>query len=85
MSIKVRFFASLKEHMGCDSIAVEADFAPATLAGLTTYLRANNPQFAKAVSEVGRVRAAVNHDMADDATEVSAGCEVAYFPPVTGG
>ncbi|HEX4842035.1 MAG TPA: MoaD/ThiS family protein [Limnobacter sp.] len=85
MSIKVRFFASLKEHMGCDSMAVEAVFAPATLAGLTAYLQANNPQFAQALGEVGRVRAAVNHDMAEDSTLVPPGAEVAYFPPVTGG
>ncbi|HEX4878903.1 MAG TPA: MoaD/ThiS family protein [Limnobacter sp.] len=85
MSIRVRFFASLKEQMGCDSLAVDSAFTPPTVAGLTAHLQASNPQFAKALGEIGRVRAAVNHDMADNETAVPSGAEVAYFPPVTGG
>ncbi|WP_370263049.1 molybdopterin converting factor subunit 1 [Limnobacter sp.] len=85
MSIKVRFFASLKEHMGCESLIVDGPFEPATVAGLSAHLKQSQPQFAKALAEVGRVRAAVNHDMADEHTLVPAGAEVAFFPPVTGG
>ena len=35
--------------------------------------------------QAGRLRAAVNQDMADDSTLVPERAEVAFFPPVTGG
>ena len=71
MKVKVRFFASLKEQFGQDSLEVNSAFSPATVAGLRTHLCAQYPDFAKAVSELGRLRAAVNQDMADDETPVA--------------
>jgi molybdopterin synthase sulfur carrier subunit len=85
MKVKVRFFASLKEYVGRDGLEINAIFSPATVAGLRAYLCAEYPDFARAISEVGRVRAAVNQDMADDQTPVAEHAEVAFFPPVTGG
>lgn len=85
MNVKVRFFASLKEQFGRDSVVVNAPFAPATVAGLRQHLCEQHPGFAKAIAEVGRLRAAVNLDMADDDTPVDEQAEVAFFPPVTGG
>jgi len=85
MKVKVRFFASLKEQFGRDSLEVTTPFMPATVAGLRAHLCTQYPEFAKAVSEVGRLRAAVNQDMADDETPVAELAEVAFFPPVTGG
>lgn len=85
MTVKVRFFASLKEQLGQDSLEVNAAFSPATVAGLRAHLCAEYPGFAKAIAEVGRLRAAVDQDMADDETPVGEQAEVAFFPPVTGG
>lgn len=85
MKVKVRFFASLKEQLGQDSLEVNAAFSPATVAGLRAHLCAEYPGFAKAIAEVGRLRAAVDQDMADDETPVAEQAEVAFFPPVTGG
>lgn len=85
MSVKVRFFASLKEKFGQDSLEVNAAFEPSTVAGLRAHLCAEYPDLAKAIGEVGRLRAAVNQDMADDDTAVGNHAEVAFFPPVTGG
>ena len=85
MNVKVRFFASLKEQLGRDSLEVNSSFTPATVAGLRAHLCVQYPEFAKAILEVGRLRAAVNQDMADDETLVGEHAEVAFFPPVTGG
>jgi sulfur-carrier protein len=85
MKLNVRFFASLKESMACDCLAVESELAPPTVAGLKQHLIENNPSFAKALAEVGRLRAAVNQEMADDQSPLSENDEVAFFPPVTGG
>lgn len=85
MSVSVRFFASLKEQMGTDRLQLDCGFEPRTVAGLRGFLASSNTDFARALQEVGRLRAAVNHDMADEDTPVPAGAEVAFFPPVTGG
>ncbi len=85
MKLNVRFFASLKEWMACDSIVVEGELAPATVAGLKQHLSEQNPTFAKAIAEVGRLRAAVNQEMANDQSPLADNDEVAFFPPVTGG
>ncbi len=85
MNVTVRFFASLKERLGRDSMVVDSPFSPATVAGLRKHLCKQHPDFAEAIAQVGRLRAAVNHDMADDDTPVEQHAEVAFFPPVTGG
>ena len=85
MNVTVRFFASLKEKFGRDSVVVNTHFSPATVAGLRQHLCKQHPGFAIAIAEVGRLRAAVNQNMADDDTPVDENAEVAFFPPVTGG
>lgn len=85
MKVSVRFFASLKEQFGQDGVELDTAFSPETVAGLRAHLGAQYPAFAQAVEQVGRLRAAVNHEMADDDTPVPSGSEVAFFPPVTGG
>jgi molybdopterin synthase sulfur carrier subunit len=77
MSIRVRYFASLRERMG----RVEETLAPEGLATVSDVW--------KAVSE-GRplpeqILCAVNMDYATPTSPVADGDEVAFFPPVTGG
>lgn len=77
MSIRVRYFASLRETMG----RVEETLAPEGLHSVADVW--------KAVSE-GRplpeqILCAVNMDYASPETTIHDGDEVAFFPPVTGG
>ncbi|MFO1418821.1 MAG: MoaD/ThiS family protein [Methylotetracoccus sp.] len=77
MSIRVRYFASLRETMG----RVEESLSPEGLNSVADVW--------KAVSE-GRplpeqILCAVNMDYADPETAIHDGDEVAFFPPVTGG
>jgi len=85
MTVKVRFFAGFRESLGTDQLDVELAFKPSTVEGLRQYLVTTNPGFAKLMALGGRVRTAVNQDMADDGTPVHDNDEVAFFPPVTGG
>ena len=77
MSIRVRYFASLREKMGRVEESLAAD-GIATVAELW-----------KAVNEglplPENVLCAVNMEYADPDAPVVDGDEVAFFPPVTGG
>lgn len=77
MSIKIRYFASLKEGLGR-----EGDVLPVT-APLTAEAvwQAANPGRALP----SNVLVAVNMQYAGLEVMVKAGDEVAFFPPVTGG
>jgi len=41
--------------------------------------------WAETLAETRALRMACDHQMSDAATRVTPGCEVAFFPPVTGG
>lgn len=85
MNLTLRYFASMKELMQCESEILDLAEPIATVGELKNYLQTSNPRFAESVSEVGRLRVAVNLDMADDETPLVDKAEVAFFPPVTGG
>lgn len=77
MSIKVRYFASLKESLGRSEDDLE-------FTGIVTvsdvWHRANAGKVAP-----NHLLAAVNMEYVDWNSVVSDGDEVAFFPPVTGG
>jgi sulfur-carrier protein len=77
MSIKVRYFASLKERLGCSESHL--DFAE----GLT--VQAVWQQLNPELSLPNNILAAVNMDYVGLDAIVADGDEVAFFPPVTGG
>lgn len=77
MTVKVKFFASLKEQMGCDGATVEIGEV-ATAADI--WLQASG---GKALPP--NVLVAVNMEYTDQNHQVRSGDEVAFFPPVTGG
>ena len=82
-SITVRYFASLREALG-PSEAVEVAEG-STLGALRDALIARGGRHAEALARGRALRCALNQVMADEATPVPAGAEVAFFPPVTGG
>jgi molybdopterin synthase sulfur carrier subunit len=52
---------------------------------LRHHLRERGEAWAAALAPGRALRMACNQQMADEATPLSEGCEVAFFPPVTGG
>jgi molybdopterin synthase sulfur carrier subunit len=85
MKITVLYFARLREAMGRDREELELPAEVTTVAALRTWLVARGSPWDAAFGETRRLRAAVNQDMARDDTPLTAGAEVAFFPPVTGG
>ncbi len=83
MKIHIRYFASVREALGKADEAVEtrAD----TLAALRDDLVARGGPYAGALARGRAVRMALDQVMSDEAAELHEGCEVAFFPPVTGG
>jgi molybdopterin synthase sulfur carrier subunit len=77
MTIKVRYFASLRETMG----RVEEDLMPEGVATVAELWKAVNE--GQPLPE--RILCAVNMEYAEASTAVRDGDEVAFFPPVTGG
>jgi molybdopterin synthase sulfur carrier subunit len=85
MKITVLYFAKLREAMERDREELELPADVTTVAALRTWLVARGAPWDAAFGETRRLRAAVNQDMARDDTPLTAGAEVAFFPPVTGG
>jgi len=83
-TITIKFFASLKEHLGCESIQLEVSAQSLSIAQIKSLIISQNPQW-QTVIENSKVLSAVNHDMVDANHLVTIGDEVAFFPPVTGG
>ncbi len=83
MKIQVRYFASLRETIGLSSEVVET--ASKDVAGLRLELIARGGAHAECLAAGRPVRVAVNQVMAQDVTRLVGDCEVAFFPPVTGG
>lgn len=85
MNIQLRFFASLREAVGISQEAVALPDGVRTVGGVRNFLRERGAAWSDALAEGRALRMACNQEMADADTPVSEGCEVAFFPPVTGG
>lgn len=77
MAIRVRYFASLREHMG----RAEDSLEPEQIATVADVWKSVAGEVALPVNTL----MAVNMEYADSAQQVRDGDEVAFFPPVTGG
>ena len=84
-ALTVLYFAWLRERTGTAEEQVTPPPEVATVGALIGWLAGRSPGHASAFANLRSVRCAVNQEFADPATRVSAGDEVAFFPPVTGG
>ena len=82
MQVTVKYFASIREAIG--QAGEQRETSATTLAGLRDELLAANDVYA-CLSRGSAVRMALGQVMSDEAALLSPGCEVAFFPPVTGG
>jgi molybdopterin synthase sulfur carrier subunit len=83
MKVTLRFFSSLREQLGLSS--QEHETLAINVAQLRSELMRLQPKYAQALSSGKAIRVAVNQEVCDENTLLSEGCEVAFFPPVTGG
>jgi molybdopterin synthase sulfur carrier subunit len=83
MRVTVRYFASLREALGPQEMLDLPD--DSTAGGARDALIARGGRHAEALARGRAVRCAVDQVLADDATPLRDGGELAFFPPVTGG
>jgi molybdopterin synthase sulfur carrier subunit len=83
--VTVLYFASLRERLGCSREQVALGTSTGTVSSLVDVLRNRDGEWPQAFAPGRNWRVAVNQQMADLATPVKPGDEVAFFPPVTGG
>ncbi len=85
MSIRILYFAGLREDMGIAQEIFDLPPAVSDVNSLRAQLVARGGASAAALGQGKAVRVSVNQDLARGNTPVKAGDEVAFFPPVTGG
>ncbi|MCV6589714.1 MAG: molybdopterin converting factor subunit 1 [Marinobacterium sp.] len=79
------YFARFRETLGLDREQVMLPEGVTTVAQLIDSLVAERGEPWQSVLTAANVLVAVNQEMVDVACSLSAGDEVAFFPPVTGG
>ncbi len=83
MKVTIKYFASVREAIGQGSEVRET--GALTLSDLRDELLAASPAHAASLARGKSVRMALNQVMRDESAALTEGCEVAFFPPVTGG
>lgn len=83
MKVTVKYFASIREALGQGSEVRETSVN--TLGSLRDELLLTSPLHATCLARGRAVRMALNQVMSDESAQLTDGCEVAFFPPVTGG
>jgi molybdopterin synthase sulfur carrier subunit len=83
MNLTVKYFASIREAIGLPGESLHT--GATSLAALRDDLLARGGSYAEALARGRAVRMALNQVLCDEATLLVEGCEVAFFPPVTGG
>jgi sulfur-carrier protein len=83
--VTLLYFASLRESLGCSREQLALPSGNSTVSSLVEALRLRAAPWTEAFAPGKSWRVAVNQRMADLATPLNPGDEVAFFPPVTGG
>ena len=83
MKSTLLFFGRLSAQFGRE-LEVDIPETGCTVGQLKALLAAQDPEFAQTFSR-GAVNVAIDQHMADDGASLSAGQEIAFFSPLSGG
>lgn len=85
MRIRLRYFASVREALGISEEWVDVPEGVRTVGDLRQYLMKRGDPWSDVLENKNGLRMAYQLKMADPDTILTEDCEVAFFPPVTGG
>ena len=83
--LRVLYFASIRERAGIAAEEVRPPASVVRVADLIAWIETRGGDPAAALRETPLLRCAVNQEHVGLAAAITAGDEVAFFPPVTGG
>lgn len=85
MSVKLLYFAWVREKTGRGEETVELPGDVRTVSDLIGWLKGRGPEYEAAFEKSDVIRAAVDRTHVNHNTPVTKAREIAFFPPVTGG
>lgn len=85
MSVRLVYFAWVRERIGRGEEVVEPPATVITVADLIAWLAQRGEEYAYAFENPKVIRTAINHAHVKATATLSGASEVAFFPPMTGG
>ena len=85
MSVKLLYFAWVRERVGKAEEVVQPPPGVATVADLMTWLAGRGEEYAFAFDNPKVIRAAIDRAHVKPNATIAGAKEIAFFPPMTGG
>jgi molybdopterin synthase sulfur carrier subunit len=85
MSVKILYFAWVRERVGKAEETVQPPAAVATVGDLMGWLAGRGEEYAHAFDNPKVIRAAIDRAHVKANTAIAGAREIAFFPPMTGG
>jgi sulfur-carrier protein len=85
MSVKLLYFAWVRERIGKTEEAVEPPPTIGTIGELMLWLAGRGDEYAHAFENPKIIRAAIDHTHVKPDAVIAGAQEIAFFPPMTGG
>ena len=84
-SLKLRYFAWVREKVGRAEEVVAVPAGVTTVAELIGWLKTRGSEYEQAFERAAVIRAAIDQSHVKPSAAIAGAREVAFFPPVTGG
>ncbi len=85
MSVKLLYFAWVREKAGLSEETIELPAEARTVADVIAWLKTRGPEFENAFERGDIIRTAINQTHVKHNAPIEGAREIAFFPPVTGG
>ena len=85
MSIRIVYFAWVRERIGKGSEEIELPAGVTTVGELIAHLATLGEEYAAAIEVPDVIRAAIDEEHAEHDEAIATAREIALFPPMTGG
>jgi molybdopterin synthase sulfur carrier subunit len=85
MTIKLRYFAWVRERVGRPEEDIEVPAGISTVGELIAWLAGRGEEYAHAFENPKVIRVAIDRNHVQPGASVQTASEIAFFPPMTGG
>ena len=85
MTLKIRYFAWVRERIGKPEEEIEPPAGIATVGDLVAWLTRRGEEYAHAFENPEVIRAAIDRSHVRPDAAIAGAKEIAFFPPMTGG